>query len=842
MSGTYRNHVLTALQGHKYSFLSAVMEQDSPPPPPVPPKDVHYRPGSSGMDISRPPSAPASGSKRRRDAQDDISYHYGTETRRLEVNDNDRPTPSKRSRSHAAASDGEASDTPSQQAAKLRRKKGIRNLSNLNLRHAASTAIMSRRQESPPRESRFQEGSLNDKPSQQPPSVFTRLPQSDSGNLSYVDELMADYHEGMPTPARDVQATIEYEKEMMPERVAEINARSRKEDAGGMFRFGKSWGTNFHPVALWNRLWNDTKEELTRQNILEAERKARLKAEAEAKYAQMKSAGQFGGSHIGLATPRDSAVVMEPSTEGHRRTESLESHIRYSEEEQRKAGAAVPEPPRTLRGRLSRMHLRKPSLVSLTGTVKRAKSDFNLAASQRESSASISPLKAEFDGSASILRSSASKYDLKKQNRLSKRVSNLEEKLQNARMELDRALADASPAPKLNRKFERFTPVNSMKNSLKRSRFVPGALPTLPSERVLFPELRGPETYEETVPRVESEVRTRKELDLSTAFDDIDEDTVRPSRGRSSQLHAKDIFNRTTEIDKSSSRPRNEENREPGTEQMDVEITDANNASLDGNVEPIKEPNSAILDAKLNALDDSVKAAKKPAKSKKRRPLANEDKVYNPGRTKDHDDDEWEEAAQNSGKKKRKSGGKTDGSPSTRKVTKSPQGKVSKKTVTTVKTKKKGDAGTQVIEAEVETSHIAEDVGMGDAVGSEDELARPRTAEGDDALLDPVYEEEEETSTMALQDEPPNPTATATPARYGRSGIRSRSNSPYKRTTRATSRQSRSASPPSVKGISKQQTRAVSDTVKIVPGVGGVPSLPKRGSKDENFEWPDDVF
>lgn len=159
-----------------------------------------------------------------------------------------------------------------------------------------------------------------------------------------------------------------------------------------------------------------------------------------------------------------------------------------------------------------------------------------------------------------------------------------------------------------------------------------------------------------------------------------------------------------------------------------------------------------------------------------------------------------------------------------------------------MRAKKNGDAETQVNQIEVEKSHIGEDVDMGDAVGSEDELARPRTADGDDQSLEPVYEEEEETSTMALQDEPPNPTATATPARYGRSSIRSRSNSPHKRTTRAMSRQSRSASPPSAKGISKQQTRAVSDTVKIVPGVGGVPSLPRRGSKDENFEWPDDVF
>lgn len=826
----------TELQAHRFSLLEALMEEPSPRPPPVPPKDEHMEPAS------RPPTAPASSSKRRRDAQDDASYHhYATDRLEVDSSSNDRPTPSKRPRSHAGASEGDVSDTPSQHAAaQLRRKGGFRNLSNLNLRHAASTSILPARRESPPRESRFVEGSLNDKPSQQPPSVFTRAIRTDSGNLQYVEELMADYHKshkGMPTPARNVQETIEYEKEIMPERVAEINARSKKGD--GMFRFG-TWGTSFHPVALWNRLWNDTKEELTLQNRLEAERKARLKADAEAKYAQMKSAGYFRGSSTSEAqTPQDSAVALHSGTDGRRGMESLDSHARYSQEEQSQGGASIPEPPRTLRGRLSRMHLRRPSLASLTGTVKRTKSEFNIAASHREPSSSLSPSKAEFDVSASILRSSASKYDLKKQNRLSKRVSNLEEKLQLARLELDTALAEASPAPKLTSKFERFTPVNSMKSKMRRPKFVPGVLPTLPSERVLFPELRGPETYEETVPRAESEVRMRRPIDLSTAFDDVDdEETVRPRRVSSIQPHAKDIFKDADKSIAETIRSINDERREA---ERDTPISPSNEANQIDNgtgndlTTLNAESGHTALDVKLKALDASVKAASKPAKSKKRKSLGVTDPAFNPARETEDDDEESEEAQHTSAKKKQgKSDGKAQSSAPAKKGNNGPKHKspvktIAKKTTATT-TKKKTNVDKQTTEIVVEKSQIVEDGEMGDAIGSEDELARPKTADGEDVTLGPLYEEEEEMTTMPLNDEPPEPTATATPARYGRDA------------PRATSRQSRSASPPS-KVTAIEQIRAASGTIKVVPGKNGVPDLPdQRVSRDENYEWPDDVF
>lgn len=849
-------HMLTERQKRPLRFHSSstkplpVLMEESPSPPPVPPKDDYYSAGGGGGKVGSMESTRlASSSKRRRDAQDDISYHYGTADLEAGSND-DRPTPSKRSRSHAAASDGEISDCTSQHAAQLRRKGGIRNLSNLNLRHAASTSVLPARQVSPPRESRFVEGSLNDKPSQQPPSVFTRVTRTDSGSLQYVEELMADYHEGMPTPWSTVQSTIEYEKEIMPERVAAINARSKNEDGAGIFRFGKSWGTNFHPVALWNRLWSDTKEEVTRQNMLEAERKDRLKAEAEAKYAQMKRAGLFGvppaGSTEVASTPQDSAIALDSGTDEHHRTESLDSHARYSHEEQSQEGAAVQEPPRTLRGRLSRMQLRKPSMTSLSGTVKRAKSEFNLAALHRDSSASLSPSKIGLDGASSVLRSSASKYDLKKQNRLSKRVSNLEEKLQIARMELDTALAEASPAPKLTSKFERFTPVNSMKRKTRRPKFIPGALPTLPSERLLFPELRGPETYEETVPRAESEVRTHKIIDLSTAFDDIDDEgTIRRPHVQSHRPHAKEIFQDTDQSiaqtirsieEKRELQAKNPANQSIQLDQVDQEIVHNVTASN-------AEPGNAILDAKLKALDVSVKAAKKPAKSKKRGALAVEDKSFNPGRGVDNDDEEWEEAEQLSTKKKRKSAGKAEHSPPMKKSTagqkqKSPQSKTTKKTATTTRSKK-SNADKQTSEVEVTKSQLIENTGMDDAVLSEDELARPKTAEeGDDLILEPLYEEEEEMSVMPLNDEPREPTATATPARHGRSAVRPRSNSMHKRASRATSRQSKSVTPPLMKSGAVQI-----NATEVLPAKDGSRDYQKqRGSKDENFEWPDDVF
>lgn len=426
-------------------------------PPPVPPKDT---PKAAKMDVDQ---APASGSKRKREAHDDTVYEYRNGS--LEPVDADAHTP-KRTRSSLRQSDGEHStDTTPVNQRNLRRKKKVGNLSNLNLRHAAEQQRQAKEQQA--RESKFQEGSLTDKPSAQPPSAFTRMIRTDSGSIKQIDELMEGYNDA--EPGASVELAVEQEKALLPQTVDQITAAqtAQREDAGGFFRFGRSFASNFHPVALWNKLWNETRDDLMRQNIEEAERKRMQKEEAEARYAEMKQAGQLGlkpVSHINTElhvsaedlTPRDSAIVVESArtSRDHQRNISSTSQLLlppHRDDISSHSGSEVPDTASKSKGTFrSRFTFKKPSVSNLKDGLKRVKSDFNLAAAagaNRESSSSVSPVKADFEHSG--LTRSQSKFDLKKQHKLSKRVSNLETKLQQARRELDEALVEASPAPKL---------------------------------------------------------------------------------------------------------------------------------------------------------------------------------------------------------------------------------------------------------------------------------------------------------------------------------------------------------------------------------------------------------
>ncbi|EME47298.1 hypothetical protein DOTSEDRAFT_41726 [Dothistroma septosporum NZE10] len=870
-------------------------------PPPVPPKDYSNNYATS-MSGSRPPSAPASGSKRKRETQDDTVYNECDG--RIEVADQRGQGTPKRSRSsHAGVSDGDVStdNTPMAQRG-LRRKKGSRNLSNLNLRHKASLQALPQRQSSPSRESKFQEGSLSDKPSDKPPSMYTRFTRTDSGTLMMVDELMSDYHNGMPTPKDDkIEKTIQFEKDTRDERVVEINARQKKDGSSGIFKFGRSFSSGFNPISLWNKIWGEQREALIRENIAEAERKARLKAAAEARYAEMKNAGQLPGQHITFGQPHDSAVALESSARpvvDQYRDISFSSALRTSQDDgDARESSEIPESSsRPLRAVKSRLHLRKPSLQSLKYGLKRTKSEFSLgaAAAATESSSSASPTKPEFDNSA--LKSSVSRYDLKKQHKLTKRVSDLETKLQKARSELDQALVEASPAPRLNGKYQRFTP----NSTIRKPKFVPGALPTLPSGQVLFPEELGFRGDEANIARLACETRPRKALDLSEAFDDIDgEDVVR-------EIPAKP---RERGGARSDERKNNEVNQEQGLskidpgnqnlehsdghdyidrhneanhglpEHIDIGIDDMSSPLGQETSEPPKAVASKILDEKLRALDANVKLTKKSVRSKKRTTMHDDEKTFKPGGTTD-DDEEWDKAIQKP-KKKRKSTGRVETTSRNTRANigpgrvESPEGKKSTASKVSPKNRKSS------ILVPVSPMQIQVDIALPAVDGSEDELVEQASARNsvasENKTLKPVFEEEEENGAVSTPKSTSMPADATTAARFGRHAVRSGSASPQKRSEPVTKeermmsraavaaqrkRSSRSASPPPRSGCSAEVQ--IDELVTVVPGEDGAPKLPTgaNGSfeslanaadveilrnaedlhKKPSFEWPEDVF
>ena len=770
--------------------------------PPVPPKDTPT-PSKSKM----PTSAPASGSKRKREAAPDDTVYDLLNGRLVSVDRSEREHSPKRSRQ----SDSEDTSTGKPG---LRRKKKVNNLSNLNLRHAAREQQQAAQQA---RESKFQEGSLTDRPSRKPPSAFTRMIRTESGNIKQVDEFMEVYQES----------------ELVQPPTVPSATPAATPSSGGMFAFGRTFG-NFHPIALWNKMWNETKEELYRRNVEEAERKRReqQRLEAAAQYAKLKAAGQLGLTPVSAvagsvpssdeaSTMRDSAVVMPNARTPaeHKRTASDVPAVLVhpTDEVESASGSEVRETASkggALRSRLS--FLTKPSISNLKGSVlKRVKSDYNLASTaDRASSSSLSPVKQDFD--QSTLRRSTSKYDIKKQQRLSKRVSDLEAKLNVARRELDNALIEASPAPKLNDRYARFTP----QSTLQRQRFVPGRLATLPSERLLTAEQMS-FGNDEATPTTKGWLG--RGGDPSEMMDIDDEDTVKATRGRPYPTRAVDLF----KLDGDHIGPpraavdehiNSNQDQEP-TSSLTHLTTDAMdpNTALSTKPAPMSEPagDYASLDAKLKALEKSAKPSRKPApgKGKKRKSTGDDgDKLFRPGKETTDDDDE-DEQEETTPRKKRKSVAKGEASNAQRGGKRGRKGQTGGKAEVHVESARVEENVEVFSEAEVEQEIPA-------GPWEEEQPATRTSLDSQGVPLEPVYEEEEEVSFVPINDEPSKPTATATPARFGNSR---RSRSPVK--TKA--------------GAEEVIMTRAADAVKGRRGDG----LEGRGNeKEEGFEWPDDVF
>ena len=811
------------------------MDDPTSLPPPVPPKDTPDRPQRPSMDAERATPAPASGSKRKRDGHDELVYNLRSS--HLETPGSEAHTP-KRSRPSLQPSDNDASDdaTPVQPR-NIRRKKGVNNLSNLNLRHAAERHARQYDESQPvPRESRFQEGSLTDKPSGQPPTAFTRFTRTDSGNIHLVDDLMEDYHNGMPSPHRSVEIDIGREQAQaqtaQPTSAISSQAPSAAENNGFFFRFGRSLAASFHPVRMWKQVFDETHEELRQKNLAEIRRKKALKEEAERRYAQMKASGQFEPrvlSRASLAdsniTLRDSGVIFAsgtPSTEHKRATSHGSSLANFASESE--TPEVAPSATKTFRSRLS---FKRPSLQNLRFDLKRAKSDYTLTAaanSQRDSSSSVSPVKAEFGGSA--LKKSHSKLDMRKQYKLSKRVSNLESKLQLARKELDDALIEASPMPKLGNKYERFTPYSS----IKRPTFVPGNLESLPSERLLDPSKFNLET-DEAGQVMDGRAKPATEplehlMDLSDEPEDPDEDTLRVTRARPYPPRASSLFNLNNKNIEDADEEVMADPTEPtrhDTERNSMDV-DSPSAVANGSRGDLQKAVSyASLDAKLKALDANVKmASKRPTNRKKRRSGDDDMKDYKPEADDDYNEDaEWEKLG--SRNKRRKSAG-------------APKKKAASKSTIT---NDEPEINNTHNEAENDDADTIEPTSLNDDVSAE--ASARKSLDSQHAILAPVAEEDGEEAGPAKGDPVKKPTDS--PQQDAGTELMTRA--------AEAAREHRSRSPPTREDTSLfKQMDGSAEQAAAVAKSGGAKSTKsghgrsrkEKARVDETFEWPEDVF
>ncbi len=349
------------------------------------------------------------------------------------------------------------------------------------------------------RPSKFLEGSMNDKVSQRPPAIFT-------GD----EDAMERYARSQAVDQEHVDVSYD--------------AGIESSKASGMYRFGKAIASTFNPSNIWqgiNGMWKEKETRTSPEEKILQERQAKA-AEA---YAELKKSG-YKGTQIGPVRRRseDIPTVKLEDTESLQRKPFRDSGIdvdSYRSSTDRKdsnlssisvdtlkipqirtSKGRSPSPFSETGSRKSSLHFRKPSLQSL----KKATSHLHLPSTREEPdwSPPVPPLETNETSNPALtgprLRKEPSKKDIAKQYKLSKRVSDLENKLETARRELELSMSTAPPVPEIP-------------SYVGRKPFVPGALPSLPSERNMFSQ--GSENEDSMVPKavqppIESRVRGKK--------------------------------------------------------------------------------------------------------------------------------------------------------------------------------------------------------------------------------------------------------------------------------------------------------------------------------------------
>jgi hypothetical protein len=817
--------------------------------PPVPPKDS---PTTVGM---------AGSSKRKRRVDDDDNVLENTDHSHGEGGDGYTP---KRARSAVPQSGDETSDDARTRS--VRRKKGSRNLSNLNLRHAAKQQTM----QDTPRGSKFQEGSLNSKPSTTPPSFYTRGRKQMKGGTQQMDDLMEAYHD----PAYEAGGDGEDAGD-----AGDIDAQiagGSREGPKSFFRFGRSL-SKFYPFGLWNRLYDETHEKLLQQNRLDAERKAKLKADAEARYADMKKAGLLDPTRVSairhsvdLSPPKDSVVGEDSkrSSLDHRRNVSMGSDL-VSPRGQIASPDGMEAPTteqKKLRSMGSRFSLRRPSLSNIRNGLKRVASDLNLGnITAREASSSVSPEKPDNQSYGTDSVRSRSDKQNRDTHRLYKRISDLERKLSLARAELGHALDEASPAPGTSASAQRFSSV-----PLRRPKFIPGSLPTLPSERLLFPEGQTNLSDDDEDGDNQATIRAAREIAppprISSLFKDVNYELLNRDIYLEPQARTGDQVVMADNL---------------------ADMALSSTAGLLPTADTTAESSAGhtSLDSKFKAIDDNFKLVNKQTKSKKRKSgVPSDDLTYKPS-VEENDDDEAEwEAASRTPKKKRRSDGKEENDS---------RGQAQKVTV-----QKLTPATATIVKSHVTTSHKQQKIEKVASKQPEDGRKTQRSTidefdaldevpptapdfeeepELDDSLLvevtdleilgplEPVVEEEEEddseegnttTTSIPVKDVPFKPTAKATPARYARHGVQPRNRSV---SAKHSQQQQQQYLDPSKSGIQSvlsagdiarhRRNRSISPLPPFTENVDeqshvaeGVTATRPATAPTGDFEWPEDVF
>jgi hypothetical protein len=269
-----------------------------------------------------------------------------------------------------------------------------------------------------------------------------------------------------------------------------------------IFRFGLSMASAFNPLTIWNNFstnWHHTKEQLIQEAQDDRQKQwDERKAKAEEAYAELKKVGHRGTQR----QDRDSGVEMDDKSRS------------SSEQEPLKA----PESSVGLKMRTPSFHFRTPSLSNL----KKMASDVNLHKRSRSASITVSPEKQDASEIYGFHQSS-SKKDLNRQAKLTKRVSDLEAKLEAARKELQEAMPPVPPIPPMGTAVTPKSRPTSSRRIRLQQKFAP--LPTLPSESLLFADVARDGAPDIAEQYFEAEAKERASEDIGA-----DMESKKPTR------------------------------------------------------------------------------------------------------------------------------------------------------------------------------------------------------------------------------------------------------------------------------------------------------------------------
>jgi hypothetical protein len=262
--------------------------------------------------------------------------------------------------------------------------------------------------------------------------------------------------------------------------VSSVTGKSETSRHSSIFRFGKSIAASFNP-SNW-KIWQKQNQQLDDEETVQQQILRERQEKAEQIYKELKQSGHFRGANGSVPSGRfvradDLKVPQSKHDSGVDLGDNRASGTRYSMEwsrEEKRRGRVFLEPPK-----VPGSHRDPSPAFNGAGSVMDSKNSTPRRQSFNLARASLSNIKKAFthesdstpsqDGQNQARRI-PSRKDLQKQQKLVKRVSDLEGKLEAAR----RQLSDS-----------RGEPIPYQPTRVGRNKFVPGALSSLPSERLL---------------------------------------------------------------------------------------------------------------------------------------------------------------------------------------------------------------------------------------------------------------------------------------------------------------------------------------------------------------------